>query len=39
MMLVWRVVTFYTNTILGGIVMILSPDISRSSLKALKKAT
>ena len=39
MMLVWRVVTFYTNTILGGIVMILSPDISRSSLKALKKTT
>ena len=33
MMLIWRVITFYTNTIIGGIVMLFSPDIS---LKALR---
>ena len=36
-MLVWRAITFYTNTVLGGICMILSPDISRSSLKEIKQ--
>lgn len=39
MMLVWRAITFYTNTVLGGICMILSPDISRSSLRSLKQNT
>ncbi|MBS6181547.1 flippase-like domain-containing protein [[Clostridium] innocuum] len=38
-MLVWRAITFYTNTVLGGICMLLSPDISRSSLKKIKQNT
>lgn len=37
MMLLWRFVTFYSNTILGGIALALSPDISMEKIRELKE--
>ena len=39
MMLLWRVITFYTNTILCGIYTIVTPDINIQELKAQKAIT
>lgn len=37
MMLLWRFVTFYSNTILGGIALALCPDISMQKIRELKE--
>lgn len=37
MMILWRFTTFYSNTILGGICLILSSDISMKKIRQLKK--
>lgn len=39
MMLLWRFITFYTNTILCGIYTIVTPDINIQELKAQKAIT
>ena len=36
-MLIWRAITFYTNTIIGGLVMMISPDISMENLRKVKE--
>lgn len=37
MMLLWRFVTFYANTLMGGLCLMLNPDISLEKIKQLKK--
>lgn len=38
MMLLWRFVTFYSNTLLGGLALATSPDISMEKIRELKKS-
>lgn len=37
MMLLWRFVSFYSNTILGGLFLVTSPDISMEKIRELKE--